>query len=307
VPNTVLVVNPKSAGGKTERRWPELRATIAEALGHFEERFTQQSGDATAMTRDALRAGATLVVAIGGDGTINEVVNGFFDERGVVSKAAAFGVIPAGTGGDFIKTLGVPRDTADAARALQKPPRAIDVGRLTYLDHDGNQAVRHFVNIASFGIGGLVDRYVNQSGKALGGTLSFALATLRAGLEYKNANIRLTLDGGAAKEGRVYNVAVANGRYFGGGMKVAPDAELDDGAFDVVTLGDFGLSDLLLRGLDIYSGKHLANPKVSVRRARLVEAAPIGDAEVLLDVDGEQLGRLPSKFELLPGALNVRG
>ncbi len=119
--------------------------------------------------------------------------------------------------------------------------------------------------------------------------------------------MRLVLDGGPAKEGKIYNVAVANGRYFGGGMKVAPDAALDDGWFDVITLGDFGFSDLLLRGLDIYSGKHLRNPKVTVHRARRVEATPVdGAAEVLLDVDGEAPGRLPATFELLAGALQVR-
>lgn len=306
MPGTVLVVNPQSAGGKTERRWPELRAQIQEAYGQFDERFTERAGDATHMTREALRGGAELVVAVGGDGTINECVNGFFDGNGPVAPMAAFGIVPAGTGGDFIKTLGVPRATAEAAAALKSPARAIDIGRLRYVDDDGKPAVRHFINIASFGIGGLVDRYVNQSSKAFGGKVSFALATLKAGAKYKNATVRLTLDGGTPKEGRIYNVAVANGRYFGGGMKVAPDAALDDGLFDVVTLGDFGFSDLILRGLDIYSGRHLSNPKVTVARAKRVDAEAVDGAEVLLDVDGEAPGRLPATFELLAGALQVR-
>ena len=305
--STVLVVNPQSAGGKTERRWPELRAVIQEAYGAFDERFTRAAGDATAMTREALRGGADVVVALGGDGTINEVVNGFFDGDHAIAPTAAFGVIPAGTGGDFIKSLNVPRDTYAAASNLKSSPRAIDVGRLRYVTDDGSSAVRYFINIASFGIGGMIDRLVNQSSKAFGGTVSFAVATLKAGAKYKNATVRLTLDGGPAREGKIYNVAVANGRYFGGGMKVAPDAALDDGWFDVVTLGDFGFADLLFRGLDIYSGKHLKNPKVTVHRAKKIEAVPTdGGAEVLLDVDGEAPGRLPATFELLAGALNVR-
>ncbi len=307
MPGTVLVVNPQSAGGKTERRWPELRATIQEAYGSFEERFTRAAGDATTMTRAALKDGAELVVAVGGDGTINEVVNGFFDGDKPLAPSAAFGIVPAGTGGDFIKSLGVPRDTFAAAAGLKSPARAIDVGRLHYVTDGGAPAVRHFINIASFGIGGMIDRLVNQSSKAFGGKVSFAVATLKAGAKYKNATVRLTLDDGPAKEGKIYNVAVANGRYFGGGMKVAPDAALDDGWFDVITLGDFGFADLLFRGLDIYSGKHLKNPKVTVHRARKIEATPVdGAAEVLLDVDGEAPGRLPAKFELLAGALNVR-
>jgi YegS/Rv2252/BmrU family lipid kinase len=307
---TVLVVNPRSAGGKTERRWPQLRATILEHFGPFEERFTTDSGAATELTRTALRDGAGLVVAVGGDGTINEVVNGFFEEGEAdrpISRDAAFGILPAGTGGDFIKSLGIPKDLAAAAAAMRKAqPRAVDVGRLSFIDNDGKPRVRRFINIASFGISGLVDRNVNQSSKALGGTLSFALATLKAGAVYRNPSIEIVLDGGAPKEGRVYNVAVANGRYFGGGMKVAPDAALDDGWFDVVTMGDFKFGDLLLRGLDVYSGKHLTNPKVSVARARKVEARAGDGVEVLLDVDGEQPGRLPATFELMPGALRVR-
>ena len=128
---TVLVINPQSAGGKTERRWPQLRAIIHEAYGPFEERFTRGHSDAIRVTREALRAGAELIVAVGGDGTINEVVNGFFDGDGehAINPAAAFGILPAGTGGDFIKTLSVPRDTAAAAANLRSPARAIDVGR----------------------------------------------------------------------------------------------------------------------------------------------------------------------------------
>jgi len=308
--NTVVVVNPRSAGGKTEKRWPRLREILHEHLGAFDVAMTGAPGDATLKARDAIRGGAQLVVAIGGDGTINETVNGFYDDCGLerLSPSAAFAVLPAGTGGDFVKTLGTSKDFEQAAAALKHaPPRTIDLGRLRYVGHDGQERVRLFANIASFGISGLVDKLVNESGKTLGG-VSFAVATLRAGMRYKNAPVRLTLDDGEPpREGKIYTVAVANGRFFGGGMKVAPDAALDDGWFDVVTLGDFGFGDLVLRGLDIYSGKHITNPKVTVMRARRVTAEPLdGAGEVLLDVDGEQPGRLPASFELIPGGLTVR-
>ncbi|HZS42220.1 MAG TPA: diacylglycerol kinase family protein [Polyangia bacterium] len=307
MPGTVVIVNPRSAGGKTERQWPRLREIIHEAYGPFESHFTEAAGDGTRLARSALEGGAELVVAMGGDGTINEVVNGFFDGERAIAPGAAFAVLPAGTGGDFIKSLGTSKEVAAAASALREAkPRAIDVGRLSFVATDGAPAVRHFINIASFGISGLVDRYVNASSKSLGGTVSFAWATLKAGMKYKNASVRLLLDDTPARDGKIYNVAVANGRYFGGGMKVAPDASLDDGLFDVVTMGDMGMGDLLLRGLDIYSGKHLKNPKVSLHRARRVEAQPLDGAEVLLDVDGEQPGRLPATFELVSNVLKVR-
>jgi YegS/Rv2252/BmrU family lipid kinase len=307
MPGTVVVVNPHSAGRKTEKRWPQLREIIHEVYGPFEVRFTDKPGSATTLTREALKSGAELVVAMGGDGTINEVVNGFFDGTRAIAPSAAFGVLPAGTGGDFVKSLGTSRDIRTAADALRRATaRAIDVGRLTFVGNDGSQQIRHFINVASFGIGGLVDKYVNESSKALGGTLSFALATLKAGLDYKNANVRVVIDGAPPREGRIYNIAVANGRYFGGGMMIAPDARIDDGLFDVITLGDFQFTDLLLRGLDVYTGKHLKNPKVTVHRARRVEASATNGEPVLLDVDGEAPGRLPATFEVVPGGLRIR-
>src|SRR4051812_42512966 len=152
MPSTVVVVNPRSAGGKTERRWPQLREIIHEAYGPFEERFTQAPGDGTQLAREALKGGAELVVALGGDGTINEVVNGFFD--GDKPLPGTFGVLPSGSGGDFVKTLGTPKDLRAAAAALKSEKKQIDVGRLTFIAHDGAEQKRHFINITSFGMSG---------------------------------------------------------------------------------------------------------------------------------------------------------
>ena len=309
-PDTVVIVNPSSAGGQTRRRWPQLERTLRDTIGPFQPLFTERRGHATDLTRRALRDGVELVVSMGGDGTLNEVINGFFESDGEspepVRPGATFGLLPAGTGGDFPKTLGMPRDFESAARMLAASrPRPIDVGRMTYLDHDGSRRMRHFVNIASFGISGLVVRYVNNSSKALGGKASFLLASLRATLAYHNARVSLRLDDGEPEEQPIHLVAVANGRFFGGGMKVAPDAEYDDGRFDVVTLGDASTATMLLHGTKIYSGAHLKLPFVSVRRAVKVSAESLLGEEVLLDVDGEQPGRLPATFELLPAPVQV--
>jgi diacylglycerol kinase (ATP) len=305
---TVVMVNPFSQGGRTKERWPKMERIIRDQIGPFETLMTSAPREATTLTREALRQGADLVVAVGGDGTINEVVNGFFEGDRPLRPESAFGILSAGTGGDFVRTLGIPRELESAARLLhQVPARPLDVGRLCYTSADGKETVRHFINIASFGISGLVDRYVNQSKKSFGGTLSFAWATLKAGARYENAEVLISFDGGTPRRGLIYNVAVANGRYFGGGMKVAPGARLDDGLFDIVTISDIHFSDLLLRGADIYSGRHLKNPKVKVIRARRVEAEPLRKgSEVLLEVDGEQVGRLPARFEVIPAGLLVR-
>jgi len=304
---TVLVVNPQSQQGALGKKWPHLSSRLRRHLGGFEEKFTQEPGDATVLARSAVRSGADLVVAIGGDGTINEVVNGFFDEEGPISSRSSLGILPFGTGGDFRKTLQVPKDLDQAAEILAaRKTQRIDVGLLEYVDDDGAASIRYFANIASFGISGLVDEYVNRSSKRLGGRLSFFLATARASLRYENQRIRLTFDGDESSsiETTAYNVAIANGRYFGGGMMIAPKAELDDGLFDVVCLGDLKMLDLLVHGGKFYQGTHLALKEVSTRRAKSVRAEALS-GPLRLDVDGETPGCLPATFTLIPAVLSV--
>ena len=303
-PRTTVVVNPKSQGGRLGKKWRDLADVIGRAFP-FDEAITQGPGDATRLTREALKAGAERVVAIGGDGTINEVANGFFDDAGAsIAPEASLAVIPFGTGGDFRRTFGLPTDTAEAAAVIAaNQRRKIDVGRLEFTATAGGKALRMFVNIASFGVSGVVDRLVNESGKKLG-RLSFMIATARATWSYKNTRVQLVFDGKDRVEATINTVAVANGRYFGGAMMVAPDASPDDGEFDVIALGDFGFGDLLTSGRRIYKGTHLSMDKVTARRAKVVEAEPIDPGTVVeLDIDGESPGRLPARFELVPRAL----
>jgi YegS/Rv2252/BmrU family lipid kinase len=304
-PRTVVVVNPHSQGGKLGKRWPELADTLARVFP-FDDVQTTGPGDATRIAREALKSGAERVVAIGGDGTINEVVNGFFENGEPIAPDASFALIPFGTGGDFRRTAEIPLELADAAAVIAANKRKqIDVGKLELTQRDGTRALRMFANIASFGVSGVVDRLVNESGKKLG-RLSFALATARATWSYKNQRVELVFDDNVRDriEATINTVAIANGKFFGGAMKVAPDAELDDGKFDIVAMGDFGFGDLLKSGRRLYKGTHLGMAKVSTRRARIVEASPIDpNAIVELDVDGEPLGVLPARFELVPAAL----
>jgi diacylglycerol kinase (ATP) len=305
-PRTVVIVNPKSQGGRLGKRWPELSDTIGRAFP-FDEAITKRPHDATRLAREALRAGAERIVAIGGDGTVNEVVNGFFDDRGhPIAPDATFALLPFGTGGDFRRTMHIPVDTAAAAALIAaNHRRKIDVGKLELTAADGGRVHRMFANIASFGVSGVVDRLVNESGKKLG-RLSFAIATARATWSYKNQRVQLIFDGNVADrvEATINTVAVANGRYFGGAMMVAPNAEVDDGVFDVIAMGDFTFGDLVKSGRRLYQGTHLAMDKVTSRRARVVEAEPVDPGAVVeLDVDGECPGRLPARFEIVPAAL----
>src|SRR5580698_9283908 len=212
-PRTVVVVNPHSQGGRLGKRWPELADTLARAFP-FDDVQTTAPGDATRIAREALRAGAERIVAIGGDGTINEVVNGFFDAGAPIAPDASFALIPFGTGGDFRRSLNVPLELADAAAVIAANKRKqIDIGKLELTRADGTRGIRMFANIASFGVSGVVDRLVNESGKKLG-RLSFALATARATWSYKNQRVQLVFDGNDRIEATINTVAVANGKYF---------------------------------------------------------------------------------------------
>jgi YegS/Rv2252/BmrU family lipid kinase len=307
-PRTTVIVNPKSQGGRLGKRWPEI-AEILTRQFPYDVAHTSGPGDATLLAREALRGGAERIVAIGGDGTINETMNGFFDGGRAIAPDASLAIVPFGTGGDLRRTLGVPIEPADAARVIAANVRKkIDVGRLELTGHDGEPVLRMFINIASFGISGHLDRMINESGKKLG-RIGYFTKGFQATLTYKNQRVQLTFDGNAADRVEVttYTVAVANGKFFGGGMKIAPAAELDDGAFDITVVGDLGLVDLLTKfARQVYSGAHLKAKGVTTRRARVVEAEPIDPMDhVELDVDGEHLGRLPARVELVPQALWV--
>jgi YegS/Rv2252/BmrU family lipid kinase len=303
---TFFVVNPKSANGSTGKRWGELAATIARTLSDFGVEFTRGPLDAVGITRNALKAGYECIVAVGGDGTINEVTNGFFEGDAPVNPAAALGVIPRGTGGDFKKTFDWGDDFEAAVRRLKTPDtRPFDVGRLEYQAHDGSTAIRYFANICSFGVSGKVDEVANTSSKALGGKVSFMWASVKALTSWRDQPVRIAVDGGAPERVQVTTLAVANGRYFGGGMKVAPEADVSDGLFDVTIWTGYGLSDFVLKSAGVYSGAHVGWK--GTRTLRCKELVAESEERVLIDCDGEQPGRLPCRMTVLPSAIRLKG
>lgn len=302
---TFLVVNPRSGNGDTGRRWPDISAAVGRSVGEMQWAFTESSMHAAALTARALQDGWDTIVAVGGDGTLNEVVNGFFQVPGGPPPGASLAVIPRGTGGDFRRTFGWAGDLRTACERLKRPEtRAIDVGLLSFIGPDGRATRRHFVNVSSFGVSGQVDREVERASKGLGGKLTFFLASVKAMWRFRDQRIRMRADGGPWEELTITTVAMANGRYFGGGMCVAPTAEPDDGLFDVTVWTGYTLMDFALKSRRIYDGTHVQLPGTRTFRARVLEAE--SEEEVLLDVDGEQPGRLPVKAEILPGALRLR-
>ncbi len=302
---TTVVVNPVSANGATARRWPEIAALMEQEGFSFETFMTEAPEHATELTRKAIEKGSELVVSVGGDGTHNEVMNGFFTPDGVLCKEAQLGFISMGTGGDLIRTLQIPKDPVLALRHLAgSSTREIDVGRISFISHAGDKKIRYYINIAGLGLDGdTVDR-VNKASKALGGFISFLWGTLVSLMLYRNKDMAVTLDGEFLFEGPVTIVAVANGRYFGGGMCIAPHAVMDDGLFDIVIMHSLSKPNLLVNLPKVYRGTHLSHPNCISRRGRKVA---IETDEALLNLDGEQPGRGPVEMELLPLALRVKG
>ncbi|MEE8409163.1 MAG: diacylglycerol kinase family protein [Myxococcota bacterium] len=302
---TVIVANPRAAAGRVGKQWQELQASITGAIGPAVGKLTEAMGDATRLTRQALSDGADRIVAVGGDGTINEVVNGFFDEAGKPpAQDATLVVYPAGTGGDFVRSIGLSNvDPAVAFKDAEE--RRVDVGKAVLTGHDDRELTRYFINISSFGSSGLIVDKVNKTTKIFGGKASFYIGTLKGLLAYTNQRIRLRVDDHYDEEVVINTVAVANGRFFGGSMMVAPQAIIDDGKLDVTIIGDVGVAKFIRYSGAIYEGKHLDFPEISGTRGAAVTATPLGKTPVLVDVDGEQPGKLPVRYEVMPQAIKL--
>jgi YegS/Rv2252/BmrU family lipid kinase len=311
---TALVTNPRSGGARADRVRDRLSSAFREMVPDGSIRETRAEGDAEPLVRSLLEEGHECVAVAGGDGTLNEALNGYFlplegdAPPEAVNPGACLAVVPVGTGGDFRRTLGLEPDPLAALSLLTgTSARSCDVGRATYVDRDGRSASRLFLNITSFGLSGLVDEHVNSSSRRVPGSLNFFVATLRAFAEYENVRVRVVMDGVEERVERAVTVAVANGRFFGGGMEVAPPARLDDGLLDVVILGDLGIGDFILNSRRLYGGRLLEVPLIQHRHAREVVVTTVEDSDrMLMDMDGEPLGRLPATLGVIPGALRIK-
>lgn len=299
-----VIVNPRSAGGRTGRRWDRLRSAVEQRLGKLEVRFTEAPGHAAELARELAGRGHELIVGVGGDGTYNEIANGLLEAR-AAEAGVSLGMLPLGTGGDLQRTLGIPSRPDQAIEILaQGRPIEIDAGWLTYRTPDGGTARRYFVNLVSFGMGGEVAARSRNLFSPLGGKASFFFATVQAFTFYRGKTVELVLDDNRVQGAwRVLNVAVGNGRYHGGGMDVCPAASLDDGLLEVTVIEDLSLLTLFKDVSYLYGGNIYDHPKVRHFRASRVVARSAETTRI--EVDGEPLGMLPVEIAVLPRRLRV--
>jgi diacylglycerol kinase (ATP) len=296
-----VIVNPVAGAGKTARLWPMIMELFRGQGLRFEHDVTEAPGHAVELAREAAVDGYNMVVSIGGDGTINEIVNGLYASGNI--GEALLGIVSTGTGSDYIRTIGVPRRYEDACRCFLEPRKiTVDLGIVEYSDR-GTRAERLFVNFAGMGFDAEIVRRTTQQYKALGSLTSYLLGTLTTLVFYRNQDITLVVDG-EAMDKRVCTVVMNNGRYGGGGMFTAPDASIDDGYFDVMIVGDMSKPDLLRSLPRIYKGTHLTHPKVTMKKAKEIEVRSFG-GRMQLQADGELLGQVPARFRILPSILKV--
>ena len=300
--DVVFVVNPASANGSTRRRWPEIAHQAAEAGLVGRALLSEGPGQIADLARRACEDGARLVVAVGGDGTVNEAVNGLM--RVEPERRAELATIPRGTGKDFAHSFGIPTPVEKALGvACDGAVRTVDVGRASFLAWDGTPAEAYFANFAGAGISGAVAARANTSSKALGGKVAFLRATTSVFMRWMNSDYEVEIDG-ERRSGRMLEVIAAIGDQLAGGMRLAPEADPADGLFDVVLIGDATKVDFVRTLPGIYRGTYLPHPRAEVVRGRRLEIETATPLPIALD--GEQPGTTPAVFEIVPGALRVR-
>ena len=307
----LVIVNPKSAAGSTQSRWANNASDLRAHFGAFSVAFTKKQGDGIELAKRGIASGRKFIIACGGDGTINEVANGILE----TGEDVELGIFPSGTGGDFRRTLGMPSTAREVAKALREGvTKTIDVGKVTFLNHTDEQVSRYFLNVSSFGLSASINERVKSTnlfkwlpGNTLSGKSNFAFSTLQEVLETEFITVRVKIDDNDEKTLNTINFCVANARFFGGGMKIAPDAKINDGFFDVINIGDIKTAKIILNVYKLYNGSHLSLKEVKSTLAKKIEVKPIDKNQIIfIETDGELPGKLPAVYEIVPNALKIR-
>lgn len=305
----LFVINPTAARGRAKCEWIKARQVLVARGISFKEHLTSLPDEACEVTRQALLAGEACVVAVGGDGTLNEVVSGYFDSAGQpINPDAAIGLLPCGTGSDFRRSVGLMNREIALQALIGGHNQLIDLIEIELIGHDGQPVNCYSINVISFGLGGEVVKLVNEWRAVwpgwIGGHIRFVLAALKALKTYRNHQVRILFDDNSTEEIRSNFFVAANGCFAGGGMKFAPQAQLDDGFMDVVLTDNASRWDVLRELPRIRFGWHLRNPKVKLLRGRTITVTTSQPLpSLLVDVDGESAGFTPARLRVKTAAI----
>ncbi|MDD8031843.1 MAG: diacylglycerol kinase family lipid kinase [Acidobacteriota bacterium] len=304
---TRVIVNPASDRGRTRHRWLEIKENLKSFFKEFKYDFTEKPQQATDLAREAIKEGAELLIGVGGDGTANEIANGFFSNQKIINPEATLGIVPSGTGCDLIRSLNIPRNLKNAVRFISEAPdQHIDLGQVTYTGPEGQTASRYYLNIADFGLGGEVVKKVNEQ-RLKRRASSYVRCLAEVMLSFKGYQVKISVDGQEKASDNYLIGAIANGQVFGKGMKIAPLARLDDSFFDIILVKSLKFIELCLQGWKLISGSHLSHRQVSFTRGKRVQVTSLYLEPVLVELDGEQVGTLPALFEIIPRSFKTKG
>jgi YegS/Rv2252/BmrU family lipid kinase len=300
-----VILNPASGGGKNRRKFPQILQVLHRERIPFHSTVTQYRGHGISLTKEALREGYRSFICIGGDGTMNEIINGIFDQSDIPAHACSVSMLAVGIGGDWIKTVGIPSKVGDAVRALKQGKSFLqDVGKVTYyVDHRKRQ--RFFANVAGIGYDAFVTETANtmkEQGRS--GTIPYLMALITCLARYKHRKVRLTIDE-MQTQADVFSMNVGICKYSGGGMKQVPNAIPDDGLFDITFIKNVTKLDVLKNVNNLYDGSFVKHPKIETFRGR--EITIHSHPSINLEVDGESVGHSPFHFTIIPRSLKIVG
>lgn len=296
-----VIVNPAAGAGRTARKWPQIKCLLKDMGLRFDDELTEAPGHAIELARLAVKRGYETVVAVGGDGTTNEIVNGLYDAGSM--KDIKLGIIATGTGSDYVRTMGIPENYRLACRKLLNPCTVhVDVGIVEYSVREAAKK-RLFVNFAGVGIDAEIVKATTIKFKKLGGLPAYLMGLLSVCAVYRNHRVCISIDNQAENNRKICTTLINIGKYGGGRMKVAPCADPADGLFDIVVIEDLSKPDLLFSLPRIYRGTHLSHPRVRLLKAKEIAIKP--ELPLSLQADGEYLGNAPARFRILPNSLTV--
>jgi len=302
-----VIVNPFSARGRTGDRWEFIRELIKHYFKEFKFIFTEKPLQATEIARELLKDGFDLIIGIGGDGTLNEIANGFFSDKTkrIINENASLGIIPSGTGSDFIRFLKIPRDFKRSVELIKSSEkRKIDLGRISYGSGGRSEKQKYFLNVADFGLGADVIKNLSDTPSTKRGPLSYYAGLLKTINSFSAKELSLDISGYGKITGKFLIGAVANGGIFGGGMIIAPNASVDDGLFDLVLIEEMKKLEIIKNSIHLYRGTIEKNPKVRIIRTSKVQVT--SSESVNIEYDGELGNRLPATFEVVRNSINFR-
>jgi YegS/Rv2252/BmrU family lipid kinase len=304
--NIQVVVNPVAGSGKAEK----IAGTLIQDISKISDAlirmtFTEKAGDATFITRKAIQEGSDMIIAVGGDGTINEVVNGFFIDGLPVNPDCELGIISCGTGRGFGNGILLPREV-DRQIGLLINAQSIpaDVGRIIYKSLSGETSERLFINECQTGIGSKVASVVGKKHKSFGGPIAFGISATIQAIILKPLLLDIEFDNDPVREYKLIGLVTGNGTECAGGMKLTPDAKIDDGFLDVLMISNMNVAKRLMNLTKVYSGTHLLSPYFSVKRCKKLNVR--SESPALIEADGEILGNSPFTIEIIPASIKIK-